>query len=228
MPPFITIVTPVLRDSEAVKTLLPQVPAIPDVEMILVDGGADDELEQLVQTRSDTRLCRTIPGRGHQMNTGALSAAGEWLFFLHADSRLPAGWLDAFRALQADVVGGWFRFALDNGAWQARMIERLVTWRVRYLALPYGDQGLFVRRRIFESMGGFRELPLFEDVDFVRRLIRSGRVVQLPLALQTSSRRWTRDGWLRRSIRNVVLVSLYFAGVSPAWLADRYESGRRA
>lgn len=227
MTPFVTVVTPVLRDSEALTSLLPQVPGIPEVEMVVVDGGIDDELERLVRARPETRFCRTTPGRGHQMNTGAAGAGGEWLLFLHADSRLPAGWLDAFRALPTDVAGGWFRFALDDGAWQARLIERLVAWRVRYLALPYGDQGLFVRRRVFESMGGFRELPLFEDVDFVRRLTRSGRVVELPLALRTSSRRWTRDGWFRRSIRNATLVSLYFSGVSPAWLAGRYERGRR-
>lgn len=223
MAPLVTVVTPVLRDSEALRALMPQVPGIPEVEMVVVDGAADDELERLIQERPDTRLCRTSPGRGHQMNSGASGAAGEWLLFLHADSCLPAGWLQAFGSLQPDVVGGWFQFALDDDAWQARLIERLVALRVRFLTLPYGDQGLFVRRRVFESMGGFRELPLFEDVDFVRRLVRHGRVVQLPLSLPTSSRRWTRDGWFRRSIRNSALVSLYFAGVSPAWLADRYE-----
>jgi rSAM/selenodomain-associated transferase 2 len=227
MPPLVTIVTPVLGDAEVAGTLLPQVPVTPEVEIIVVDGGHDDDLERLVHLRRDIRLYRVQRGRGHQMNAGAAAAGGEWLFFLHADSRLPPGWLDAFRGLGSDVVGGWFRFALDDAAWQARILERIVAWRVRWLRLPYGDQGLFVRRQAFESLGGFREWPLFEDVDLVRRLVRTGIVAELPMPLLTSSRRWQRDGWIRRSVRNGLLVSLYFAGVSPEWLARWYGDGHR-
>ena len=107
------------------------------------------------------------------------------------------------------------------------MIERLVAWRVHRLRLPYGDQGLFVRRRVFERLGGFRELPLLEDVEFVRRLVRTGPVVELPLALVTSSRRWRRDGWLRRSTKNLAIVGLYLAGVPPARLARWYRGAPR-
>jgi rSAM/selenodomain-associated transferase 2 len=226
MPPLVTIVTPVLDDTEAAGKLLSQVPATPEVEIILVDGGDAADLERLVQTRHDTRLYRTQPGRGRQMNAGAAAAGGEWLLFLHADSQLPAGWLEAFHDLEKNIAGGWFRFALDDAAWQARIIERGVAWRVRQLKLPYGDQGLFVRRRVFESLGGFRELPLFEDVDLVRRLVRTGVVTELPLPLLTSSRRWRRDGWVRRSLRNGVLISLYWVGVPPAWLAHLYDGQR--
>lgn len=226
MPPLVTIVTPVLDDAEAAGKLLSQVPVTPEVEIILVDGGDAADLERLVHTRHDTRLYRTQPGRGRQMNAGAAAAGGEWLLFLHADSRLPAGWLEAFHDLEKNIAGGWFHFALDDAAWQARIIERGVAWRVRQLKLPYGDQGLFVRRRVFESMGGFRELPLFEDVDLVRRLIRTGVVTELPLPLLTSSRRWRRDGWVRRSLRNGVLISLYWVGVPPAWLARLYDGQR--
>lgn len=227
MPPLVTIVTPVLADAEAAAALLAQLPVSPEVEIAVVDGGHDLSLDRLVQAHPGARLYRTTSGRGHQMNAGAAGAAGEWLLFLHADSRLPSGWLEAFQRLGSGVVGGWFEFALDDAAWQARIIERLVNWRVRRLRLPYGDQGLFVRRRVFETMGGFRELPLLEDVEFVRRLVRTGTVLQLPLRLRTSPRQWKRDGWIRRSVRNVVIVTLYFAGVSPAWLARRYHGGER-
>lgn len=227
IPPIVTVVIPVLADTAAARSLLATMPVGPGVEIIIVDGDHDNELDRLAETRPDVRVCRTAPGRGHQMNIGARAASGEWLLFLHADSRLPPGWLDALQRLDCRVAGGWFGFALDDEAWQARVIEYLVSWRVRILRLPYGDQGLFVRRLVFESMSGYRELPLFEDVEFVRRLIRAGTVVQLPLAVRTSSRRWQRDGWLRRSARNAALVVLYFAGVSPAWLAQWYEGGRR-
>ena len=112
------------------------------------------------------------------MNAGAAAATGEWFLFLHADSRLPPGWTAHLRRAAVDATGGWFRFALDDPAWQARLIERGVAWRVRLFRLPYGDQGLFVRRQVFVALGGFRELPLLEDVDFVRRLVRSGRAVR--------------------------------------------------
>jgi rSAM/selenodomain-associated transferase 2 len=227
VPPLVSVVIPVFRDTEAAKGLLASLPVTPEVEVIVVDGEQDEELDKYVRTPQGVRLYRTTAGRGHQMNVGAAAASGEWLLFLHADSRLPADWLGAFRALSDHLIGGWFRFALDDDAWQARILERLVSWRVRLLQLPYGDQGLFVRRRQFESMGGYREMPLFEDVEFVQRLTRADQVVELPLALRTSSRRWRGDGWIYRSAQNLVLVTMYFAGVSPAWLERRYRSGRR-
>jgi hypothetical protein len=116
---------------------------------------------------------------------------------------------------------------LDDAAWQARLIERLVAWRVRHLRLPYGDQGLFIRRRHFRLLQGFREWPLLEDVDFARRLVRGGPVTELPLALGTSARRWHRDGWFRNSAMNLVIVVLYFAGVSPVRLARWYHGPSR-
>ena len=227
MRPLVTIVTPVLGDSDAARTLLSQVPATPQVDIIVVDGGADEELEGVVAAHGRATLRRATAGRAHQMNAGAADAAGEWLLFLHADSTLPPAWLPAIAALDGTVVGGWFRFALDDEAWQARAIERLVAWRVRRLRLPYGDQGLFVRREVFQSLGGFRELPLLEDVEFVRRLVRAGPVAELPLALGTSSRRWRRDGWVRRSTKNMAIIGLYLAGVSPARLARWYPARSR-
>ena len=227
MIPVVTIVTPVLGDTDAVRALLGQIPATPDLELVVVDGGADPEIARIVAAHGRATLRRSAAGRARQMNAGAAGASGEWLLFLHADSALPPGWLPAMADLGDAVVGGWFRFALDDTAWQARVIERLVAWRVRHLRLPYGDQGLFVRRNAFERLGGFRELPLLEDVEFVRRLVRAGRTVELPLALATSPRRWHRDGWFRRGTKNIAIVGLYLAGVQPARLARWYRGAPR-
>ena len=220
--PWLTAVIPVLNDADAAQRLIAQIGPDPQVEVLIVDGGADGRLDRVVDTRPGTRVLRTSAGRARQMNAGAREATGEWLLFLHADSELPARWRDAIAAISSDAIGGWFEFALDDAAWQARAIERLVRWRVRVLRLPYGDQGLFVRRAAFNDIGGFADLPLFEDVELVRRLIGAGPVAEVPLPLRTSARRWRRDGWFRRSARNMLIVSLYFAGVSPARLARWY------
>ena len=217
-------VIPVLNDAEAVERLVGQIGPDLQVEVVIVDGGLDARLDRVAGTRPGTRVIRTAAGRARQMNAGARDAAGDWLVFLHADSQLPRGWREAMAAIPDAAIGGWFEFALDDAAWQARVIERLVRWRVRVMRLPYGDQGLFVRRAVFREMGGFADLPFLEDVEFVRRLGAAGPVAEVPLPLRTSARRWRRDGWLRRSARNSLIVGFYFAGVSPARLARWYAS----
>jgi rSAM/selenodomain-associated transferase 2 len=223
MPPLVSVIVPILADRDAARRLLAQIPADLRLEVVVAEAGHEPGLEELGRGRPDTKLIHTSTGRARQMNAGAGLARGDWLLFLHADSRLPEGWLETFAASATPgAVGGWFRFALDDPSWQARMIERGVALRVRLLRLPYGDQGLFARRRTFIEMGGYADIPLMEDVDFVRRLAAAGQVVEVPRAIATSARRWKRDGWFLRSARNLGLLSLYFCGVSPARLARWY------
>ncbi|MBY0337657.1 MAG: glycosyltransferase [Acetobacteraceae bacterium] len=165
------------------------------------------------------------PGRGTQLRAGAAAATGDWLLFLHGDTRLAPGWLEAARA---HMAGPWdraayFRFALDDALPQARRLERAVAWRCRWLGLPYGDQGLLISRRLHDQLGGYAPMPLMEDVDLIAR-IGARRLVALPVAAVTSAARWRRDGWRRRSARNLGILALWFAGVSPrvlAWLYAR-------
>lgn len=232
--PMISVVVPVAEDEAAAERLLAQLRPDERLEIILADGGGNPGLAAMAGRRPDVRIVRSPRGRGRQMNAGAAAARGEWLLFLHADSTLPDRWLDVFLRVTSGgrggrpPSGGWFQFALDDPSWQARLVERGVRWRVRWLGLPYGDQGLFAARHTFDTLGGYRELPLMEDVDFVRRLAASGPVVEVPLALTTSARRWRADGWFRRSARNLALVSLYLAGVSPFRLARWYARGAGA
>ena len=162
------------------------------------------------------------------MNAGAAVAGGRYLLFLHADSQLPPDWPDVVGAADrsAGAVMGAFRFALDSTDWRARIIEAGVRLRVALLGLPYGDQALFVRSRTFRAVGGYRDLPLMEDVDLVRRVKRVGRLVQSSSPVLTSPRRWERDGWLSRSVQNAGLAMRFLFGASPARLAQRYF-GRR-
>lgn len=213
---------PILEDEGALEALLRQIRPDPALDIVVVDGGASDAIRAVAASRG-VRLLQSAAGRARQMNAGAAAARGEWLLFLHADSQLPSGWLTALERDAADAIGGWFRFALDDPAWQARWIEHGTRLRSRLLRLPYGDQGIFVRRTVFERLGGYREIPIMEDVEFVGRLRRAGRTVELPLPLVTSARRWRSDGWFWRSARNVGLVSLYFAGVAPERLVRWYS-----
>ncbi len=222
----LAVIIPVLSDSDALGHLLADMPPDPSVELVVVDGGNDAGLDQRLAGRAGTQVIRSAPGRGVQMNAGAAAATAPLLLFLHADSRLPEGWTAALLGLPSHVAGGWFRFALDDPAWQARVLEALVGWRVRLLGLPYGDQGLFVRRDVFDRLGGYQPWPLMEDVDFVRRLVAAGATAEIPLPLHTSARRWRQDGWYRRSLRNVLLVTLYFSGVAPSQLHRWYGATR--
>ena len=219
---LVSVIIPVLDDAPALAHVLRHLSADPRLEIIVVDGAEDARLDDVARGRTDVRILRTPAGRALQMNAGARLARGRWLLFLHADSTLPSGWLDVFEDLAGQADGGWFGFALDHPSRRARLIEWGVRWRVRLFGLAYGDQGLFATREMFDALGGYCEIPLMEDVDFVRRLRAKGRIVCMPMAIRTSARRWERDGWLARSVRNVSLLTLYFAGVAPRRLAKWY------
>ena len=228
--PIVTIVIPVLNDTMALSSLLATLPVDPSVQVVVVDGGrGDDPAEDALRERHrGVEWLHSPPGRGVQMNVGAARARGRWLVFLHADTRLGTGWLDVLRCLdgQPSIVGGSFRFALDSRSYWARWIEHGVRLRVRLFDLAYGDQALFARRRVFEELRGYRDMPLMEDVDFIRRLRRRGRLEHADVPALTSARRWERDGWITRTVENAALILLFLAGWSPAALARRYH--RRA
>lgn len=196
-----------------------------DAEIVVADGGSRDATASVART-AGARVIAVAPGRGRQLAAGAAAARGDWLLFLHADTRLAPGWAMLVRSFCAgsDNISraAWFRFALDDPAPSARRIERLVAWRCARFALPYGDQGLLLRRASYDSVGGFRELPLMEDVDLIRRLGRA-RLVGLAHDAVTSAARYRRDGWWLRPARNLFCLSLYFAGVSPNFIAKLYR-----
>ncbi len=223
--PAVSVIIPVYRDDAALERTL-EATDLTGCEVIVAATPDDREsLAPLRSRRPDIVWVESNRGRARQMNAGASVARGDWLVFLHADTQLPSGWSDALAAAGREAPGAWgcFRFALDSPAVMARVIEMAVRLRVRLLTLPYGDQAIFVRRTLFNEIGGYADLPLLEDVELVRRLRRHGRPLCSALAAVTSARRWEQDGWIRRSATNVLTVSAYFCGVTAERLWRLYN-----
>jgi rSAM/selenodomain-associated transferase 2 len=193
-------------------------------EIIVVDGGSDDDTVRIAK-RGGARVERSAAGRGRQLGHGALRAVGDWFLFLHADTVLAPDWLFAVEQFVEEAGNirraGYFRFRLDDDNPAARRLERIVAWRSRTLGLPYGDQGLLLSRPLYADVGGFRPLPLMEDVDLVRRVGKK-RLVALGVDAVTSAARYRRHGYLARSLRNLSCLGLYFLGVPPGALVRLY------
>jgi len=194
-------------------------------EIIVVDGGSRDGTAAVAR-RAGASVLTSPPGRGAQLAAGGAAARGPWLLFLHADTVLEPGWREAVQAFIAEPASrgtaAVFTFALGSKSMSARRVERLVAWRNRLFALPYGDQGLVIAKALYEEIGGFAALPIMEDVDMVQRIGRR-RLRVLPVRAVTSAARYEKGGYVRRPLRNLVCLSCYFAGLSPATIARLYR-----
>lgn len=219
---MITIVIPTLNaETSLAATLTALVPGVVAGllrEVIVVDGGSSDRTLKIAEA-AGCEVVTSARGRGVQLAAGAAAARGTWLMFLHADTVLEAGWEQEVAAFMERVEVGArpqsaaaFRFALDDLGFLPRMIEWGVGVRCTLIRLPYGDQGLLMPKRLYHAIGGYKPLPLMEDVDIVRRLGR-GRTLILRSRALTSAMRYKRDGYIRRVLRNWSCLTLYILRV---------------
>jgi rSAM/selenodomain-associated transferase 2 len=215
MPSDLTVIIPTLNAAAHLPATLAALGQV--AEVMVVDGGSTDRTIALAIARG-VRVLSAPKGRGPQLAVGIQAATHEWLLLLHADTVLAPDWQKAIAIDPGSA--GYFRFALDSADPRARRLERLVNWRCRMLGLPYGDQGLLIHKDLLTSVGGLSALPLMEDVDLVRRL--RGRLVALPADAVTSAAKWERQGYLRRSARNLFCLSLWFAGIPPRLIQRIY------
>jgi rSAM/selenodomain-associated transferase 2 len=217
---LLSVVIPTLNAAAVLPATLAAIAAADEV--VVADGGSTDATVAIAATHG-ARVVAAPRGRGLQIAAGIAAARGDWLLLLHADTRLAAGWAVAARRFAASTpdCAGYCRFVLDSADPRARQLERIVEWRCRRLALPYGDQGLLIARALLDSVGGIPALPLMEDVALARCLGRR-RLRALDVAAVTSAARWERDGWRRRSTRNLGCLLLYLAGVPPRIIARLY------
>ncbi|GAB4483457.1 MAG: TIGR04283 family arsenosugar biosynthesis glycosyltransferase [Thermodesulfovibrionales bacterium] len=222
---MISVIIPALNEAESIgRAIACAYDGGTGCEVIVVDGGSADDTVRTAASHPGVKVLHSEKGRAVQMNRGAAEAAGDLLLFLHADTVLEAGWRAALDAalLDRSVVGGAFSLAVDNPAWKFRLVEGWVSLRSRFCGLPYGDQAIFVRRGVFRRIGGYREIPLMEDVDLVERLGQNGRMVILTHRAVTSDRRWRRKGLLATAIENQAMMLFYRLGADPRRLALWY------
>jgi rSAM/selenodomain-associated transferase 2 len=194
-------------------------------EVIVSDGGSTDRTRTIADA-AGARLIEADKGRGPQLAKGAEAARGDWLLFLHADTALEQGWENEAlsfmeRATLEFPRAASFRFGLDDFNPNARRLEAMVALRCWFFALPYGDQGLLIPTRLYRKLGGFKPIPLMEDVDLVRRLGRR-RLIMLRSRAVTSAERFRAEGYLRRSLRNLGILLLFKLRVPTPLLVRLY------
>jgi rSAM/selenodomain-associated transferase 2 len=226
--PSISVIIPVLNEAAAISGLIKHLRALDpgrDMEIVVVDGDPGGSTLSAVREPGIV-LANSVRGRAAQMNAGAARAEGDILLFLHADTRLPANAvtniLNAFR--DREYVAGCFDLGIESSKWYFRITERYVAWRTRMTRIPFGDQAIFIRREYFERIGGYRDIPIMEDVELMRRIRGRGDVLCIiPDRVRTSARRWEKEGVVFATLRNWMLQFLYFIGVSPERLARFYR-----
>ncbi len=224
----ISIIIPVLNEAHQLLKILHPLIVLPGLEMIIVDGGSQDQTVAIAKT-AGVKIIQSPIGRAHQMNAGAAVATGDILLFLHADTRLPTGFDLTIRDTlsQPLAIAGAFRLQIDRLDWKLRVIEWGVNARSRYLQMPYGDQAIFLKTTTFQALGGFPSLPIMEDFELVRQLKRQGRIAIAPTAVITSGRRWQKLGAVRTTLINQCVILAYLLGVSPDRIAQWYRGGLR-
>ncbi|MGL5877643.1 MAG: TIGR04283 family arsenosugar biosynthesis glycosyltransferase [Xenococcaceae cyanobacterium] len=221
----ITIIIPVLNEAENIETTLSKLTNNLDVELIVVDGGSRDRTVEIVQNLKIKVVVSKQLGRAKQMNLGASVANGNILIFLHADTNLPINYQEIVKEIlsQSKVVAGAFKLKIDSKKKCLRIVELMVNLRSRLFSLPYGDQAIFIKKSIFEELGGYSDLPIMEDFELIQRLKRRGKIQIASAQVITSSRRWDKLGVFKTTLINQLVIIGYYLGISPTKLRQLYS-----
>ena len=224
---MISIIIPVLNEEEIIEDTLKSLKKQKgDFELIVVDGGSTDQTKEI--TNRYQNIISSRRGRSFQMNAGAKASKGDILLFLHADSKLQDEAIIRIENVVKDeeIVGGAFKFSLDDSSWYYQIISFFANMRAKIFKIYPGDHGLFVRKSIFNKIGGYKNIELMEDVDLSNRLKKEGKLIQLDTKIISSARRLKREGIITTFFHMQLNRFLYFAGISPTVLSRFYKDER--
>lgn len=229
MPMDLSIIIPVLNEGQGINATLNRIldhNVDAGTEIIVVDG--DQAGSTIKYVDNDSVVCSiSVPGRGCQMNHGAGLASGRTLLFLHCDTILPDDGIEEIKGLMKgpDIQAGAFDLAIDGQGFVFRMIEKISSLRSRLTRIPYGDQAIFVDHNFFLEIGAYDEVPIMEDVALMRKIKKRGAQIGfLKSSVTTSARRWKKEGVFFCTLRNWMILTLYYLGVSPERLVRYYKT----
>ena len=227
----ISVIIPVLYETSRINHAIEYIHAQDfreNYEVIVVDGDPEGGTIEVIKHEAVKSIV-SPKGRARQMNAGAAMASGDILLFLHADTRLPDNALQKVSSVmeQEQYIAGAFDLETDSNNLAIRIIARTAIWRSRLTRIPYGDQAIFIQKNYFHKIGRYKDIPLMEDVELMQRIKKMGdSICILSDRVSASARRWEREGILSYSLRNMIILSLYYMGVSPDKLA-RYYGNRK-
>jgi rSAM/selenodomain-associated transferase 2 len=223
----ISVIIPTLNEARILRATLQRLRKGINLEIVVVDGGSEDDTISIAKEYTK-KVYLSSPGRAIQMNEGARHAEGEILLFLHADSYISAGGIGKIipAIIGLPAVGGAFQLAFNS----RNVVIRLVAWfanlRARLTRVPYGDQGIFITKKVFQKIEGYPDLPIMEDVELAGRMKKEGKIALLKEKIFTSPRRWEKEGILFTTFRNRALMIGYLLGIPPQRLATCYKNIR--
>lgn len=220
----ISVIIPALNEAACIKTNVSMLTQRETIEVIVVDGGSTDGTADIAKACGATVLIAD-PSKSGQMNTGAKAAGGDILLFLHADTLLPENFEESIQSAiyRNGVAAGAFQLHINSEAKGLRFMEKIANWRSRHLQAPYGDQGIFVTKSLFQAIGGYPDMEIMEDFELIRRLKRRGKIVILDLSVNTSPRRWRNMGIFKTWILNQIIAIGYMLGCPPERLSGWYR-----
>lgn len=231
--PIISIIIPVLNEAKNIQYFFEQFEPCWEIEIIIVDGGSTDKTTaKIAELATSDRQIKLVTnsqlGRANQMNCGAALATGEILLFLHADTILPRNYQQVIQNIlnQKDVIVGAFQLSINSPKKSLSLVTKIVNLRSRFLSLPYGDQGFFITKNNFNYLGGFADLPIMEDFNFIQKAKRYGKILIADSAVITSPRRWQKLGIIKTTVINQLIIIGYYLKISPERLRKFYHRAK--
>lgn len=221
----LSIIIPTLNEGVNIVKTLECTARSPNVEVIVVDGGSKDGTVELAKSWGAV-LLTSSPNRALQMNAGAYIAKGKILLFLHADTLLPKEFHSHIKRIinTPGAVAGAFRLRIDAESHGFRLIEELANWRTSFFQMAYGDQGIFLKAKTFHEIKSFPQIAIMEDFNLIRQLRKRGNIMLAPASVITSARRWEKLGIIKTTLINKAVVSAYWMGIKPSYIAKWYQS----